>query len=238
MKWFDVEQRSVDWFQCRSGVATTSNFDKIITPTGKPSAQMDSYANLLIAELLLGYPVERNFNSYALDWGREHEDEAIALYRFESGLDTKNGGFFMDDAMTIGASPDQRCFENGKLAGLAEIKCPENPGIHVEYMLMKQMNPKYIPQVQGQMYVSGAPWVDWFSYYPGLPSAKVRTFRDDKYISLLANALGEFNKLMQAKISKLIEMGVVDEIPAKKMPEIINPATFKPVDINPIVLVV
>lgn len=212
---FEIPQRSADWFTARAGLATTSNFDKIITKTGRDSAQADAYANMLIAELILNRPIVRDFSAYACEWGETYEAEAVALYRFETGLDVRDGGFFTNDAMTVGASPDARCYDGETMVGLAEIKCPENPAIHIEFLLMNEMNPKYIPQVQGQMFVSGAEWVDWFSYYPELPSARIRTYRDEKYIALLENAMTNFEDLMQLKIQTLIKLGHIAEAPKK-----------------------
>lgn len=219
MKHFQVAHRSVDWFNSRAGVATSSNFDKLITPTGKPSAQADSYANLLVAELILGRSLQREFSTWALEWGETYEAEAVALYQFETGLDVRDGGFFTNDAMTYGASPDARCFEGDVMVGLAEIKCPENPANHIEFLIMDAMNPKYTPQVQGQLLVSGAEWVDWFSFYPEMPPARIRTYRDEKYIGLLANALKNFEDTMAEKFSKLIALGHITERPVKRIIE-------------------
>lgn len=224
MKHFNFDHRSGDWFSARAGLATTSNFDKILTPTGKVSAQAEGLANLVIAELILGRSCVRDFSAYACEWGEAYEPEAIALYKFETGLDIRPGGFFTNDAMTHGASPDQRVFDGDKLAGLAEIKCPENPANHIEFLVMDEMNPKYMPQVQGQMLISGVEWVDWFSYYPELPSARIRTYRDEKYIALLENALKNFDDIVTDKFNKLIALGHIDERPIK----IINDQVFAP----------
>lgn len=222
MQWFDVAHRSAHWFDSRSGIATASNFDKLITPTGKPSTQADGYANLLVAELILGRSLQREFSTYALEWGETYEADAVGLYQFETGLDVRDGGFFTNDAMTYGASPDARCFQGDVMVGLAEIKCPENPATHIEFLIMDAMNPKYTPQVQGQLYVSGAEWVDWFSYYPEMPPARIRTYRDEKYISLLANALQNFDDIMAQKFSKLISLGHITERPVKRIIEEVN----------------
>ncbi len=223
-KHFNLPQRSGDWFTARAGLATTSNFDKIITKTGKESAQADDLANLIVAELILGKPCIRDFTAFACEWGKAYEPEAIALYKFEIGLDVREGGLFTNDALTHGASPDQRVFDGDKLVGLAEIKCPENPANHIEFLVTDTMNPKYMPQVQGQMLLSGVEWVAWFSYYPELPSARIRTYRDDKYIALLENFLKNFDDIVTAKFQKLIELGHISERPVKHITdEIVMP---------------
>jgi len=226
MNWFDIQHRSADWFHARAGVATTSNFEKIITKSGAESAQADGYANHLLAELILGRSIDREFNTYAMQWGEQYEEEAIALYRFETGLDVLHGGFFTNDAITQGASPDARVYDGEKMVGLAEIKCPENPAVHIEFLLMQKMNPKYIPQVQGQMLISGAAWVDWFSYYPEMPSARIRVERDEKFIEKLAAALTGFDQLLNEKIDQLVKLGNVEERPVKKLPAHILDANY------------
>ena len=40
----DIPQGSEEWTQLRLGVATASNFNKIITATGKESATLEKYA--------------------------------------------------------------------------------------------------------------------------------------------------------------------------------------------------
>jgi hypothetical protein len=38
----DVTQGSPEWLEARLGIPTASEFDKIITPTGKPSTQYEA----------------------------------------------------------------------------------------------------------------------------------------------------------------------------------------------------
>lgn len=225
MKHFDLTHNSEEWFYARAGLATTSSFDKIITKKGAFSTQSDKYAFGLIAELIMGKPIQRNINTYAMEWGHQHEDDARNLYRMEEvapGVewDVDRGGFFTNDEMTRGASPDIRIISaSGELLGLAEIKCPEDPANHIEFLCMDTMNPKYIPQVQGQLHVSGCEWVDWFSYYPGMPPARIRTRRDESFIALLDKGLSEFETGMREKWEMLLSLGHIDEIPMKEIRE-------------------
>jgi len=52
----DIEQGSEAWLQLRLGVATASNFDKIITAGGKESATLPKYALELATQCLLTAP--------------------------------------------------------------------------------------------------------------------------------------------------------------------------------------
>jgi len=216
---FNIPHNTEEWFEIRAGLATASCFDKIITLTGKLSSQSENYADRIIAELLLNRPIERELKLYALEWGNAHEDDARNLYAFETGFDVEPGGFFIDDTLTFGASPDARVFKNGSMYGLAEIKCPENAAVHVEFLLSKTVNPKYKPQVYGQMNVSDADIVDWFSYYPGMPSNRITTCRDDdpEFMKRMTDALEGFRNTLNKKITRLKELGHFEEIPAKSI---------------------
>lgn len=223
MKHFELGHNSPEWYDARAGVATSSAFDRIITnKTFKMSSQADQYANELVAEIIMGRPLDRNFSNYAMEWGHAHEADARNLYCFEKNVEVTRGGFFVTDDMTFGASPDVRVIDAaGNMIGLAEIKCPENPAVHVEYMLAAAMNPKYKAQTQGQLWVSGADYVDWFSYHPDMPFACVRIERDEEFIAALEECLMDFKKLLHKKLEQCVDLGIFDEIPQKKivMPE-------------------
>jgi len=217
MKFYNIEQYTDAWYVMRAGIPTASQFHRIITPTGKPSTQADNYANQMIAELFLQRPIEQNFKVYAMEWGHEHEKEAIKSYCLETGHDVIAGGFFTNDDGTIGASPDGRVFQNNKLIAICEIKCPQNPAIHVEWLLKEAMNGDYIPQVQGQLYVTDMEFSDWYTYHPEIPSGKVRVYRDDDFIKKIDTEMNHFLDKLEEKKQKLFKMGVVDSIQSLKI---------------------
>lgn len=210
MIYHEVSQGSVEWFKMRLGVATASCFDKIITPkTGEPSKQMDEYANKLIGELVTGENSE-TFTSYWMERGAQFEADAAAAYEVITDFTLDRGGFLTNDDMTIGASPDRRVFDrDGHVIGGVEIKCPA-PATHVGNLLRgEEIDPSYIPQVQGQILVGGFEFVDWFSYHPDMPPAHIRTYRNDVFCEKLERALNEFCDLMEHKIKTLTQRGVL-----------------------------
>lgn len=227
MKFIDVPQGSVEWFQARLGKPSSSCFSKIITPTGKVSTAKgaecyegtdiprfsqtaESYAHLLLAQIITGEVLEGFAKSYWMERGSLLEDEAAQLYEFESGYNLLPGGFILEDGERWGASPDRRIVDkSGKVIGGLEIKCPA-PWTHVENLLKNQIDRDYIPQVQGQMLVGDLDFVDWFSYYPGMPPAIIRTHRDEEYIKKLRSALEMFNEMLSIKKRKLIELGALE----------------------------
>jgi hypothetical protein len=115
MIFHDVPQNSTAWLNARLGIPTASNFNKILTPTGKQSTQASAYVNELVAGLILGEVQQRLVPTYWMERGQLLEDEARKLYEFTTGYTTADGGFATNDTRTAGASPDFRIFDaNGR----------------------------------------------------------------------------------------------------------------------------
>ena len=220
MKYYPVSHGSEEWFECRRGIPTSSCFDKIITPTGKFSAQSEGYAHLLLAEIIMGESLDKFPPSYWMERGAIMEHEAAKLYEFETGYTLDRGGFITDDSGRWGCSPDRRMLDkSGNVIGALEIKCPA-PWTHVENLLKKKIDSKYIPQVQGQAFVGEYQFVDWFSYHPDMPPSLITTNRDEEYIAVMESGLKQFDKMMKEKAAQLVEIGALPEMPIKVMPEI------------------
>jgi len=218
MRHFDFVHNTDPWMRARGGLATTSSFGSIITPSGAKSGQMDGYANQVVVELLLGKSCDRDLsNLYAIQWGHEWEDKAADLYQFETGFDLKHGGFFTDDHFKYGASPDAIVMDDGAEVGLVEIKCPENPVKHVEFLFSQTINKTYKPQLFGQMIITGFEWVDYFSFYPELPHVKIKTRKEDDLVfyKKLEDLLDEFSDLVQTKLEAMVACGHINEVPVK-----------------------
>ena len=107
MKVHDVEQGTSAWLELRAGIPTSSEFDKILTPTGKKSKSAGPYMHKLIAERLMGHPVVE-YVSLDMDRGARLEEQAVSFYEFKYDVDTEPMGFVTNDAQTIGCSPDRR----------------------------------------------------------------------------------------------------------------------------------
>lgn len=204
----EVQQASPEWFALKTGCLTASNFSKIITAkTMKPSTQADEYADRLICEMISGEFSQSFPPSYWMERGAAMEADAAAAYQFETGYDTKPGGFFQSDCGLYGASPDMRVFDGDKLIGGVEIKCPA-PWTHVTNLMRKHIDPEYIQQVQGQIYVMGVDFIDWYSYHPEMPSKRIRTVRDDEFQEKFGAAIEAFRADVISKIEKLEGLGI------------------------------
>lgn len=199
MQVHNVEQGTPEWFAARLGIPTASEFSKIITATGKPSAQANDYSLTLVAERMLGHEVEKWQGNMWTERGKELEQEAADYYELTTGAELQKVGFVTNDAGTAGCSPDRLVGDDG----LLEIKCPA-AHTHLKYMLDKKLDTAYMPQLQGQLFVTGRQWVDIISYYPELKPVIIRVARNEDYISTLQELLEEFTADIEATQSRLI----------------------------------
>jgi hypothetical protein len=179
----DVQQGSPEWLRARLGIPTASRFDQIITPkTGKLSSSIDKLVHTLLAEQLLGVPMDGASSAF-MERGEVLERKAVEFYEFERGVETEPGGFVLRNDRRVGCSPDRFVGPDG----LLEIKCP-SAAVHIGYLLDRD-GIGYKPQVQGQLWLCEREWSDTLSYNPDLPPALVRQARDEDYITLLAAAV-------------------------------------------------
>ena len=174
----DVEQGTEEWLQARLGVPTASNYSKIITSTGKPSAQADKYINDLVAQKLTGQ-IPEMFKSDAMQRGNDLEPQARAYYEFMTDNVVEEVGLILnyDGA---GCSPDGLIGDDGGI----EIKCPLG-ATHVSYLRANKLPTEYVQQVQGCMYITGRSWWDFVSFHPDMESMIIRVERDDEFIEKL-----------------------------------------------------
>jgi len=185
-KYHRCQQYSDEYDNLRRGLPTSSRFDKIITPTGKASTSWQDYAFQLVAERLSHEPDDQ-YASMWMDRGLEIEPEAVEAYELINEVNTETIGFVTNNEGTIGCSPD-RLIGN---IGLLEIKSPKAATV-LKYRHKKEIDAKYKPQLQGQLYVTEREWVDIFAYHPDIYPCCIRVERDDSYIKKMAGLLDDF----------------------------------------------
>ena len=198
----DVEQGSDEWKRLRLSIPTASQFDKIVTPTGRLSKQADALMYRLAAQHFLQRDLTEIGNLYWVNRGRDLEESGALAYEFARGVETKRVGFITTNDGRIGASPDRLVIGQ---PGAVEMKCPA-PATHIGY-LIHGFGPDYYCQAQGQMLVGEFAWVDLVSYYPGFPLVIERFERDEEFINTLRDALNKFCIELAAMILRLEEMG-------------------------------
>jgi hypothetical protein len=193
----DVAQYSEGYDHLKLGIPTSSNFHKIITPQGKPSKRWREYACVLIAERILQGRIEF-YNSPAMERGLIVEAEAADWYEFDQDVTVERVGFITDDDHTVGCSPDRLIGDEG----LLEIKAPL-PQTQIEYWLSGEINERFRPQLQGQLYVSQRNWVDLLCWHDVLPKIVTRVEPDEKFIKALDQELQMFNFFIERVMEKI-----------------------------------
>ncbi|HUT57336.1 MAG TPA: YqaJ viral recombinase family protein [Phycisphaerae bacterium] len=204
MKTLNVDQGTLEWAMGRLGIPTASCFDKLLTPqTRKPSTSRDPYRAELVAEWLMGQPLDWGTNAW-MERGTELEDEARRWYEMDRGVDVEQVGLVLRDDGLVGGSPDGLVGADGGL----EIKCPAAVQ-HVKYLLgIDDLATAHTGQVQGYMYLTGRASWDVLSYNPALPAVVVRVARDEDYQAALVAVLEPFIEQVEADKAKWAEYRV------------------------------
>lgn len=197
-------QGTQSWRQARAKCITASRFADAIAvrKDGKPSADRTTYLHALVFERLSGQPVHE-ISGRALTWGTDIESYARATYEVETGNIVVHPEFVTHpDYPFIGASSDGWVDDDGVI----EIKVPFSESVHTK-TLLEGMPPEHIPQVQGNMLVTGRKFVDFCSYDPR-QAQRYRLYveridRDDAYIARLLEGLLAFERDINAAITLL-----------------------------------
>jgi putative phage-type endonuclease len=206
-----IEQRTEEWFQQRLGKVTASRISDVIAKTKSGvSTSRQNYLVQLVSERITGKKGDSFVNQAMLD-GIERESAARALYMLNRDVSVIEVGFFDHPVIAnSGASPDGavESEEEGKYAGLIEIKCPIET-THTNTLMSKSVPSKYIPQIQWQMACTNAKWADFVSYNPNFPIELQlfvsRVERDDDYIKELETEVIKFLDEVDQTIIKLKE---------------------------------
>ena len=196
MRMRNDEQGSDAWLQSRLGRPTASNFGKLITPTGKASTSAEAYINELIAQRITG-EIPEFFKSEAMQRGNDLEASAKALYEFTRDVEVVEVGLCLHDTLECGASPDGLINDEGGI----EVKAPL-PHTHVSYLRDGNIPSKYIPQVQGCLWITEREWWDFMSYHPSMEDLIVRVYRDQAYIKKLADLVTRAVEIIETESSK------------------------------------
>lgn len=198
-----IPQRTDEWFAARIGKATASKVADIVARTKSGyAASRTNYMAQLIAERLTG-KVAESFTNAAMQWGIQQEPAARGAYEFYVGADMTEVGFVQHPSIDMsGASPDGLVGADG----LVEIKCP-NTATHIDTLLGKSIEGKYITQMQWQMACTGRQWCDFASYDPRMPETMslfvTRVARDNKRIEELEDEVRGFLAETAKKVESL-----------------------------------
>ncbi|WP_273790013.1 lambda exonuclease family protein, partial [Bartonella sp. ML70XJBT] len=140
-----MQQRTAEWFQARLGKVTASNIYNILSKTAKglPTSKYEDYKIKLMTERLTG-EISQSYITPAMQWGIEHEEEALKEYAFIYDTQITQCGFIQHPTIQMaGASPDGFVGNDG----LIEIKCPQSSN-HLRFFMDNEIKPEYLAQMQ------------------------------------------------------------------------------------------
>lgn len=191
-------QGTQEWLDARRGLLTASEMHKIITPsTLKPSANEKTRAHVyeIAAQRISGY-VEPAYIGDDMLRGQEDEIDARDIYR-EHYAETDDVGFITNDrwGFTIGYSPDGLVGSDG----LIEIKS-RRQHFQIETIMLGDVPPEHVIQVQTGLLVSERSWCDFISYSAGLPMAVYRAVPNPEIQAAIIAAAAAF----EAKVAEAV----------------------------------
>ena len=160
------------WLKERWGKFTASEIHRLMT-NGKAKDSLSvgamTYIREKVAEQLSEFS-SNDFSSAAMDWGREHELEAIQAFESLTEIRVDQTGenqqFILSECGNWGGTPDGITFESG-----VEVKCPESK-THLLYLsivdaeTLKAEEAKYHWQIQACMALTGKGHWHFVSYDP------------------------------------------------------------------------
>lgn len=158
-----------EWQKDRLGKFTSSRIGALMTSgRGKDKFWGDTAVNYIyekVAELMTGVP-HYTPETRAMEWGNDHESEAIQKYNEIVDVPaTEMGKTFIKFSDMCGGSPDGYVGEDG----IIEVKCPYNSAKHIKTYITGEVDKNYMYQCQGNMLFSGRKWCDFVSYDPRMP---------------------------------------------------------------------
>lgn len=163
MRFHNVEQNTEEWFDLRRGVATSSNFGKIMANYGKAFGEpAKKYAYKIAYERVTGQDLEEDkYSNIHMENGHTYEPIACSEYEYETFNQVSNGGFCLHETNDhIGSSPDGLIYLNN---GGIEIKSVI-PFTQSKTLKRNKFDPAHKWQILGNIWICKLDWLDFISY--------------------------------------------------------------------------
>lgn len=197
----DCEQGTPEWFECRRGLPTASEFATVMAKSrdGKTDGLTRRTYMLKLAGEILTEELAENYSNQHMDRGKAMESDARDLYAFLSDDPLTRVGFISNGPK--GCSPDALV----GASGILEIKTAL-PHILLAHLLRGEFPPEHKAQTQGALWVCEREWVDLAIYWPKLPLFVKRATRDEEYIKNLAAEVDRFNAELAETVERIRRM--------------------------------
>ncbi len=196
----EVEQGSADWLALRLGIVTCSELDCLLV-NGKGQegfgAAAFTYMDTLIGERITGEAADPFGGNRHTERGHELEAVARGLYESREEVATEQVAIILNHG--IGYSPDSLVGANG----LTEIKT-KLPKFQVGVILAGEIPKEHVAQCQGGLWVSDREWIDFVSYWPGMPLFVKRAYRDEALIRKISERVTTFYELLEERMNRVM----------------------------------
>lgn len=192
----DIEQGTPEWWECRLGKATASEFATIMSDSDEKLTR-SKLLNQLAAEVLTGEP-RLSFRNQYTDRGNAMEGEVRDWYMATRFVDVQQVGFIWNPQVNAGWSPDGLVGNDGAI----EIKTVE-PHILISILKKGVFPTAHRAQCFGGAFMVGRrQWLDLIIYsHAKLPKFVARITPNDVYQNSIRDAVEVFNY----DLKKLIE---------------------------------
>lgn len=201
MEILQCEQGSSEWHAARLGIVTMSEVKTLLVngrgPGGFGSGAI-TYMHQLIGERLTGERAESFQGNGHTQRGHVLEPVARELYGIATGegplqqigMIRKHGAGYSPDAL-VGQS------------GLLEIKT-KLPKHQIEVLLSGDVPEEHVAQCQGGLWLSGRAWIDFVSYWPGMPLFVKRLYRDEPLIERIGQRVSLFYEELERRMGAVL----------------------------------
>lgn len=195
-----IEQGSPEWLALRMGIATASGLECLLVD-GKHSSKLSpgafSYMHQLIGERICGEPDDSFKGNRHTKRGHELEGKGRGLYERQKGVQCEQVTIILNHG--CGYSPDSLVAADG----LCEIKT-KLPKIQVDVILANEVPKEHIAQCQGGLWIAEREWIDFVSYWPGMPLFVKRIYRDEVMIKKIGARVKIFYEILEKRLETVL----------------------------------
>ncbi len=164
-----IEPGTAAWLMSRKGCLTGSRMAAAVSflKNGQESAERRKLKIELLAERITDIAVD-HYVTPQMQWGLDHEADAIAAYEAASGNLVSRAGYMPHPHIEyFGATPDGFVDSDGVL----EVKCPTT-ATHIAWTLAGVVPAEYKPQMLVECLCARRSFADFVSYDPRMPEPK------------------------------------------------------------------
>lgn len=205
MIYYDFEQSSPEWLQCRAGKITASRAKdaRDFLKSGKPAARLIAYAAQVAVERIAGKPVDQTFQNWQMKEGSLQEPICRIHYEGLTGNLVEEVGAIATDDDQFLYSPDGLIGDDG----LIEIKSLFSPERIIQIIANEDYS-DFMDQCMFGLWLTGRKWIDLCIWCPALESIGLhltirRITRDEAAIEALETDLLAFAALVRDNEAKL-----------------------------------